>query len=250
MQQMQARKTYLSMGAGVNTAAALLKYHDQYEAVLFADTGNEVAETYQYIEQYLKPFCITKNIDWHTVRNGKWSSLYAYCWETKHVPDMRMRWCTNDFKIRPIQNMLRSLGHSYRNPANVHIGYAYDEAKKRMGPNAYVDDPKYVHRVYPLVEDRITRIGCEDIIKAHEWPLPEKSGCDFCMFKGYKELRALSYRNPQRFAELIALEEHTGLTIIPDKPLKQLSQNFDAFDKMTPEEEEIAAMCDSGYCHT
>lgn len=240
------RKVYLSMGAGTNTAACLIKYADLYDAVIFADTGDEEVYTYDYIERYMKPFCAERKIPWHTVRHPEYKSLLERCLDKKMIPDMHMRWCTTDHKKQPIRFDLRQLGHSRHNPADVHIGFAFDEPQ-RLGPKAYIDEPLYQHKVYPLVEDRITRAGCEAIIKEHGWPPAGKSGCDFCPFKGRRKIQELSYTNPQKFKQLLKLERITGLSIIPGKPLQE-NYNFDDFDKMTPEEEEAAASCDDGVC--
>ena len=59
-------KHVLSMGAGVQTTALLIKFGTKYDHVIFADTGDENPETYYYIKHYLKPFCQENNIDWIT----------------------------------------------------------------------------------------------------------------------------------------------------------------------------------------
>ena len=59
----------LSMGAGVQTTACLLRFPERYDHIVFADTGDEEPETYEYIEKYLKPFCGEKQLDWVTVKN-------------------------------------------------------------------------------------------------------------------------------------------------------------------------------------
>ena len=51
-------KTYLSLGAGVDTTAILLMpdVMDKTDFVMFADTGGENPETYSYLERYIKPY--------------------------------------------------------------------------------------------------------------------------------------------------------------------------------------------------
>ena len=51
-------KTYLSLGAGVDTTAILLMpdIMDKTDFILFADTGGENPETYEYLDKYLKPY--------------------------------------------------------------------------------------------------------------------------------------------------------------------------------------------------
>ena len=65
--------TFLSFGAGVQTTAMLImlaqgKIHA--DAVIFADTGAEHPETYDYIERYDKPLCEKMGIPFLTVRRS------------------------------------------------------------------------------------------------------------------------------------------------------------------------------------
>ena len=64
-------KTFLSFGAGVQTTAMLIliaKGEIEADAVIFADTGAEHPETYEYIENYDKPLCEKVGIPFMTVR--------------------------------------------------------------------------------------------------------------------------------------------------------------------------------------
>ncbi|MGI0079676.1 MAG: phosphoadenosine phosphosulfate reductase family protein, partial [Nitrososphaerales archaeon] len=57
--------TFLSFGAGVQTTALLLT--DEFDEIIFADTGAEMPETYDYIEKYVKPYCKEKDLKFTTV---------------------------------------------------------------------------------------------------------------------------------------------------------------------------------------
>ena len=87
--------TVLSMGAGVQTTAMLIKYYERLDHVIFADTGDEYPETYFYVKQYLKPFCEEKNLDWITVKNNKFKSIMDRCFKKKVIPFRNLRWCHN-----------------------------------------------------------------------------------------------------------------------------------------------------------
>ena len=45
---------FLSFGGGVQTTSVLLM--DQYDEIIFADTGNEMPETYDYMKRYIAPY--------------------------------------------------------------------------------------------------------------------------------------------------------------------------------------------------
>ena len=168
-------KHVLSMGAGVQTTALLIKFSTQYDHVIFADTGDENPETYAYINQHLKPFCQEHHIDWITVKNKKYDSLMQHCIDDKWTPNvqrlMLSRRCTRMFKILPINYKLKELGATRAAPYNVHIGISIDEAQ-RLGSGAWINKPKYQHKVYPLIDHKLTRADCHKIIADAGLPPP------------------------------------------------------------------------------
>ena len=236
----------MSMGAGVQTTAMLLKWPDKFDHVIFADTGDEKQETYEYIEQYLKPFCKEHDIPWHTVREPKYESLMQHCTSKKIIPIAARRWCTHDHKIVPIRRQLRKLGACSKKQAFVAIGISIDESN-RLNASSFVDKPRYEHKIYPLIDNRISRQDCYQIIKDHGWPLPVKSGCDFCPFAGRKQLWELARTDPKRFAKIVEMERihldsdlKTRNPLIGEYPLT-VNQSLDTF---TDSEDS----CDSGHC--
>ena len=95
-------KTFISLGVGVNSTAilALIKQGKLvYEnpVVVFADTGAERPETYDYLK-YLKtvsPIPIQ-------VIQSKEGSLRDYCLKRKCLPQRHMRWCSDRWKQKPL----------------------------------------------------------------------------------------------------------------------------------------------------
>ena len=45
----------------------------------------------------------------------------------------------------------------------------------------------YIHNIYPLVEERITRQGCSQWMVGHGYPVPPRSACTFCPFHSSEE---------------------------------------------------------------
>jgi len=238
----------LSMGGGVQTTAMLIRYRKSIDKVIFADTGAEFPETYGYIEKYLKPFCADHGIEWITVsEDRRFGSLEEHCIERKVIPFRQSRWCTEDYKIAPINRKLRELGATRTNPLNMMIGFSSDESHRLGAQN---DRPLYKRLVYPLMDDMITRGQCKEIITGHGWPLPAKSGCDFCPFMKRSKFRALAVDNPERFREIVALEEN-GMKYpkrtLTGRPLRLLlgNQSLESWMK-----DDFEGMCDSGHCFT
>jgi len=242
----------LSMGAGVQTTAILIKYWKRYVDgyIIFADTGDENAETYWYIEKYLKPFCKEKGLKWITVKHKHGFSLMQWCIKRKILPIRTRRWCTQDFKIKPINRFLRKIGATKKNPVIEDIGISLDESHRA---NFSKYDVQYVKKNYPLLDDNLTRKDCHKIITDYGWPIPAKSGCDFCMFQKRSTLRKMlqTPEGRERLEKINEMEKNDRY--YPRKPLigKYVidgllhNQTLDNF----PDEDEDEG-CDSGHCFT
>jgi len=239
------------MGAGVQTTAMLIKYTERYKNgwLMFADTGDEKPETYWYLDKYIKPYCKENGLRFETLHNSYGMSLMEYSNSRKTLPQRHRRWCTGDFKIKPINRFLRSKGATKRNPYYTDIGFSIDEAHR---VNTYIGDVQYIRKGYPLLDDKVSRSDCYDIIRDHGWPVPTKSGCDFCMFASEKQFAELAISRPERFEEIIAMEKNEKF--YPRFPLlgkhrhtmeqvKELA-TMGTFDDVADEE----MLCESGHC--
>ena len=241
------------MGAGVQTTAILLKFWQRYinGYIIFADTGDGKKETYWYIENYLKPFCKEKGLRWITVKHKHGFSLMEWCLKRKILPIRSRRWCTQDFKIKPINRFIKSLGATKKNPIYTDIGISLDESHRA---NFTVTKPLYVRQFYPLLDNQITRRECYEIIKQHNFPIPVKSGCDFCPYTKRKDMRKLRADDPKRFHEIVLMEQNDRY--YPKKPLIGISplenleknQSLDDFDDNNDNDD--LESCDSGHCFT
>lgn len=237
----------LSFGGGRQTVALLISMkklftNNKKAWVVFADTGGEHQETYDYISNYIMPYCKINNINFVRVHNKYGKTLYDYCWDKKIVPSIKFRDCTTKFKIAPIRKFIREeLKVTRKNPCYVHIGISYDEAT-RMNAS----DVLYAKSVYPFVdgyrdiEGKKTVDDCAKIVSNEGFPPVPKSGCWFCPFA-----RTVDLLDPRYHSKTIALEENNSR--FPEiklrgigksvKPVKELSVNDIGKDS-----------CKSGYC--
>ena len=193
----------LSFGAGVNTVALmimLLRDKAPLDGVVFADTGGETPDTYEslevarsYLDEFQIPFTVVQ-------ARPKKTDLYGTAMRRRVIPSVQWRWCTRDFKVNPIHRYYRELGRH----VNQYVGIAYDEIHR-------VRDSRepYVTNLYPLVDQRITRQDCIDIISETGLPVPEKSGCYFCPFNSTGRWRQILQHHPDLFDKAIALEENS-----------------------------------------
>ena len=245
----------LSLGAGVQSSSKLFQDPDRYRNgfILFADPGDEKPETYWYIEKYLKPFCRENNLRWITVAHLHKKTLMNLCLERNTLPIKSKRWCTRDMKIMPIRRFLRFVGAKKKHPAIIDIGISTDEAWRAKLSNYEV---LFVKKEFPLIDDGISRNDCVEQIKKHGYPVPVKSGCDFCPFQSKKDIIKLKANRPARFLQIMKMEKNDRLypahPLIGKQPLENLllNQSLDQFSglKKIEEPEPENQSCLSGYC--
>jgi len=186
---------YLSHGLGVNSTALMLLLEDmnfEFESV-FVDTGAEMPETYEYLD-YLRENGF--NITVIKPNTEGFSSLLDYCKHHKKIPAQFRRWCTDKFKIRPINNYAKK-------PCVKFLAIAYDEKHRvyRIKPT------KGVVNAYPLIEYKITRKDCIRIIEKHGLRVPERSHCFICPFMNKQDLKRLQLEHPDLYELRKQLQE-------------------------------------------
>jgi hypothetical protein len=193
----------LSFGGGVNsTALAILLVNEGWRGhIVFSDTGTEWPDTYCFMDyferEWLKPrgLSITRlGKEW---RIGQYKvNLLEYCQWRKMIPFQKNRWCTQDYKVKPMQRWCRANGMD--NEADVMLGIALDESWRMAS------------RVRPLVNRRIDRTGCVAIIQAEGLDTPRKSGCYICPFQRIGQWRELWERYPLLFTQAESLEAESS----------------------------------------
>lgn len=199
----------LSFGGGIQTAYMLYKYHDRYDFVVWADVSNgtefdEKAKTYWFIKQHVKPFCQSLDLPFVTVYPKK--SLFEHCMFEKIIPTTHFRWCTNRFKIQPIQRFVRELGATKENPIHQDIGFSYDEFARSEGRKREV---KYLISEYPLVDNKITRDMCKAYLIQRLGFLPPKSGCVYCPFASKDQFREVAHNDDKsKVPKIVELEKN------------------------------------------
>jgi len=238
-------KTILSMGAGINSTALLLNWKGPLDTVLFADTGSEKPGTYLHIEKILKPHCLERGVPFVTVkREGKskyavWP-LHEYYEKKARVPFRKNRETTVMWKIRPIYKWLKENA----NPCEVLIAIDAGEVHRMRDSGV-----PWVTNRYPLIEAGLTRSDCEQIIRKHGWPMPERSGCWLCPFNSLAAWQDLKLRYPELYKRAMILEEsmrtkwNCSASFHPSGPLIQLDKRFNNSNLDQFESEECTGTC-------
>ncbi|HUX87341.1 MAG TPA: phosphoadenosine phosphosulfate reductase family protein, partial [Chloroflexota bacterium] len=194
-----ADRHILSYGGGVNSVALLvLLLREKYplDGVVFADTGGELPETYAYLE-IAKDFLAQRDDSIpFTVVAKRGATLYETAWRRQVFPSAIWRWSTRDFKINPIMRHYRSLGGH----VNQYLAIAWNEVE-RMRDSRF----DYVTNIYPLVDRRMTREDCVEVIRKAGLPIPPKSACFFCPFGTIDRWRWIYDTHPDLYDKAMTL---------------------------------------------
>jgi 3'-phosphoadenosine 5'-phosphosulfate sulfotransferase (PAPS reductase)/FAD synthetase len=202
----------ISFGGGVNSVAMtiLLVGEGWRGPIAFAETGCEWPETYSYMAMFERDWLAPRGLaitrvgaEWRPARYSR-APLLDYCEQIVAVPGHRNRWCTLDWKVRPLER--------WRQASSVDtllVGIAADESHRARAD-----------MTCPLCERLVTRRGCMDIIAGAGLPIPPKSGCVMCFFQPVEQWRRLWQTHPEIFERVARLDdailERKGYTILQD----------------------------------
>jgi hypothetical protein len=214
-------KNYISLGAGVQSSTmALMAAHGEIgpmpDGAIFADTQAEPAPVYRWLDWLEKrlPFPVHRVTAGDLraaalrVRTSKSGRKYNATTLPYHVASdnkdgmVRLRQCTSDYKIVPIVRELRRLVIPPRKAASPvatqWLGISLDEMNRiKPSRNTWL-----VNR-WPLIELRLTRVGCIEWMKRRDYPEPPRSACTFCPYRSNREWRWLRNNDPAGFADAV-----------------------------------------------
>lgn len=245
----EGRFRFLSLGAGVQSTCLVLL--DRYDEIIFADTGNELPETYDYVRDYIEPYCKKEHMKLTVVRNKTGMTLEQYYRSKGDIPNFVFRACTTDFKVKPIAEYLKA--SKIMLPAISVVGISMDEIERMKNTHPI----EWLYE-YLLVDRGMRRRDCEGVIKKQGWPVPPKSGCHFCMFNNKTRMRWIYANHPELWKQAKDFEQSArnykngaklsiyGLTLeeIEQKMLGAGTQKLFADDDGWADSQS----CDNGSC--
>lgn len=216
----------ISFGAGVNSVAmTIMLVNDGWQGpIVFADPGAEYPETYCYMDmfehEWLEPRGLTITqlsplTDPELYSPSYRLPLEAKCLRDRVVPFISLRWCTAEYKRRPLTKWGQANG------ITIHlIGISWEEAHRARRAKQSGRET-----AYPLIGRMIDRDGCKEIIREAGLPLPRKSGCFFCPFSRKLQWRLLYEDHPGLFQRAVDMEDATRKTD-PWHKVVQLGKNL------------------------
>lgn len=189
----------LSLSGGKDSTALAIYLKDRIPEMeyVFCDTGEELPETYEYLdklEAYLGKSINRLNPDRPFAHYLK---IYRGV-----LPDARTRWCTRKLKIEPFERFVGDdICYSY-------VGIRADETHRK----GYVSTKHNIVARYPFIEDGLVKSDIVRILDESGLGLPEyyewrsRSGCYFCFFQQRIEWVGLLEEHPDLFEKAMQFE--------------------------------------------
>jgi 3'-phosphoadenosine 5'-phosphosulfate sulfotransferase (PAPS reductase)/FAD synthetase len=184
----------LSLSGGKDSTALAILMRDRVPELeyVFCDTGNELLETYDYLDR-LEVF-LGKSITRLNPDRPFQHYLHIY---RGVLPDARTRWCTRKLKIEPLE---RHIGDS---PCIMYIGIRADEPHRK----GYISTKPNIVASYPFIDEGIRKADVLRILAESGLGLPKyydwrsRSGCYFCFFQRRIEWVGLLENHPDLFQQ-------------------------------------------------
>lgn len=205
MQSPQPERHIVSLSGGKDSTALAIYLRDRIPNLeyVFCDTGEELPETYEYLEQ------LEAMLGERIQRLNPDRPFRHYLEIYRGVlPDVRTRWCTRKLKIEPFEKFVGDdLVFNY-------IGIRADEPHRK----GYISTKPNITAKYPLIQDGITKADVMRILEESGIGLPKyyewrsRSGCYFCFFQQRIEWVGLSRRHPQEFQKAMEMEKEDSET--------------------------------------
>lgn len=190
----------VSLSGGKDSTALAIYLRDRIPDLeyVFCDTGEELPETYEYLDQ-LEVF-LGKPIKRLKAKQSFEDMLKA---RGGFLPSAQVRWCTEYLKIKPFEEEVgASICHNY-------IGIRSDEAHRK----GYISTRPNIIPHYPFIEDGITKEDVLRILEESGLGLPKyyqwrsRSGCYFCFFQQKIEWLGLLKYHEDLFARAESFEK-------------------------------------------
>lgn len=205
----------INFSGGRTSAYMTLMEYKYGDLVIFTDTGREHPKTYEFIDNFESEESIP------IIRLKYEGGFKRLISKRKMLPNVAMRFCTIELKIKTARRYLRSIG--IKNYINI-MGFRYDEPN----PNRVKDWKEYwktVKTIFPLYEKKITKPIIIEFWKNKSYNLetpPILGNCDLCFLKGKNALIQIMRQQPELADKWIEDEEKMGNTYINGVSYKEL----------------------------
>jgi hypothetical protein len=252
----------VAYGLGVDSTAMLIEFARREirpDLILFADTGGEKPETYQYLA-VIRPFLINVGFPDVTVvryqpKRAVYHTLEEQCLHTGTLPSLAYggKSCSLKYKRAPQDRLILSryppaellhrgqrvvraigfeAGEERRTYAHVvkaigldageehRLTWARSEANEDKPPSREAWlDQHYFVYWYPLLEWGYDRERCKAVIADAGLPVPIKSACFFCPASKKSEIVWLREHHPRLLERALEIERNAQVKLTSVKGL-------------------------------
>jgi len=260
---------YVSFGGGSPSVAlailnALGEIPSPARLVVFADTGWEAAETERLVPVYAE-WLRGHGMEFVTVQAKEGPLDTWVMGQETNLPlpvfaeggGMSNRQCTDRWKIRPIRRYM-SGRYGRTRPAVAQFGLHWGEVHRMRDPKTKRDRNRW-----PLIERRMTRQDCIDVLEREGLPLPPRTACVGCPFHSDAAWRQLAAEAPDDFERAAVVDDfirerarRQGRTLVglyrKARPLRRVCGPGQVALLAGPDLVPYidGGPCDSGYCFT
>lgn len=220
----------VAYGLGVDSTAMLVEFAQRGirpDLILFADTGGEKPETYQYLK-VIRPFLARVGFpDVIVVRyRPKWATYHTLeeqCLHTHTLPSLAYggKSCSIKHKKTPQDKYVagwQPARSCWAKGGKVLKAIGYDAGPADARRHRYVEDERYWYW-YPLVTWGFDRERCKEIIGDAGLPVPMKSACFYCPASKKHEIVWLQEHHPDLLQRALNIERNAQENLISVKGL-------------------------------
>ena len=200
-------KHVLGLSGGKDSSALAIFMKDNYPELdieyFFTDTGEELAEVYEYLN-YLEGY-LGKSINYLDPKRNFKHYLKQY---NNFLPSAQSRWCTVRLKLAPFEKWVEE--EFINNGFKV---YSYVAIRSDESFREGLKSKKDITTILPFRENHIDKDAVFEILENSGLGLPKyyewrsRSGCTFCFFQRKIEWVGLLERHPEAFENAKAMEK-------------------------------------------
>lgn len=225
--EQKAVRHILGISGGKDSAALAIYMRDKVPNIeyFFCDTGEELAETYDFIDRLEARLGI--KVQRLAATQGFRHFLEKY---NDFLPSPQSRWCTVQMKIKPLEEFIGD------DEAVSYVAIRADEDR-----SGYVATKDTIKVVFPFKDAGITKADVERILDESGVGMPEyykwrsRSGCYFCFFQRKIEWVRLAENHPVLFEKAKSFEK-----VLPDGRRYTWNQD-ESLDELIARKDKIIA---------
>jgi 3'-phosphoadenosine 5'-phosphosulfate sulfotransferase (PAPS reductase)/FAD synthetase len=230
------RPIVVSVSGGKDSLAMALYLREQQMEktnklyYVYADTGWEHPELYQYIDEVVEPLLAP---DFYRVKSKKYPGGMPELVEKRGMfPSRKIRFCTQELKVFPIRDFIKELDGD---PINA-VGIRAQESFRRSKMDEWDSGgPLDVDTWRPLIDwivDDVVAIHSRNNIRPCPLYLRDelpasRVGCWPCIMSRKDEIRAVAETDPNRIVQIRTLEQK-----VADKARERYAKKGETFESL------------------